>query len=395
VAAVDQTVLSVFSGLGGLDLGLEAAGFRSVGCIEVDPTARRSLKANRDGSWPRLEPGDVEALSTTLRPTELGLEEGELALLAGAPPCQPYSNAALWSPGGWNGLSDPRARPLFAFLDLIDRLLPACVLMENVSGFASGRHAATPTITRALETINRRHSVSYTLQTRVLDMSQFGVPQRRRRAILVALRDGGEFAWPEATHADAPVRAWDALVGLDDPSPAPQPRGRWADLLPSIPEGENYLWHTDRGGGRPLFGYRTRYWSFLLKLAKAMPSWTVSAQPGPSSGPFHWDNRPLRTTELLCLQSFPQGWVVEGSRREQVLQVGNATPPLMAELLGRSTLWTLDGRSWSTPPKYAVPRSERVPPPEPVRPVPHAFLVHEGRYRAHPGVGLGPRPRDS
>ena len=64
-------------------------------------------------------------------------------------------------------------------------------------------------------------------------------------------------------------------------------RGKWVGLLPSIPEGKNYLWHTSRGGGLPLFGWRTRYWTFLLKLAKNRPSWTIQAQPGPAVGPFH------------------------------------------------------------------------------------------------------------
>src|SRR3546814_15139025 len=61
-------------------------------------------------------------------------------------------------------------------------------------------------------------------------------------------------------------------------------KGKWADLLPSIPEGQNYLWHTERGGGIPLFGWRRRYWNFLLKLAKNKPSWTIQAQPGPATG---------------------------------------------------------------------------------------------------------------
>jgi hypothetical protein len=86
------------------------------------------------------------------------------------------------------------------------------------------------------------------------------------------------------------------LARLIDRVPAPaddaqslKVGGKWGDLLRSIPEGENYLWHTDRGGGLPLFGWRTRYWSFLLKLAKRLPSWTIQAQPGSAIGPFHWD----------------------------------------------------------------------------------------------------------
>src|SRR4029078_5650811 len=86
---------------------------------------------------------------------------------------------------------------------------------------------------------------------------------------------------------------WDAIGHLsnrevDEPL---APAGKRAGLLPSSPEGNNYLWHTPRGGGKPLFGWRTRYWSFLLKLAKDKPSWTLQAQTGPATGPVHWPNR--------------------------------------------------------------------------------------------------------
>lgn len=330
-------MLSAFTGLGGLDLGLEAAGYRSVGCIEVNDTARRSLKANRP-EWPILDPGDVQVVAQTLRPRHLGLAPGELSLLSGAPPCQPYSKAAMWSLTAWNGLDDDRATPLHSFLNLADHFLPEAVLLENVPGFVKGRHSALSVIDHALNEINRRNGTSYKLHHEILQADHYGVPQRRQRAILIALRDGSAPPWPTPTHADPPCRAWDALHDLDDTSPAPRMTGKWADLLPSIPEGWNYLWHTNRGRGQPLFGYRTRYWSFLLKLAKAEPAWTVPAQPGPANGPFHWDNRPLRTSEMLRLQTFPAAWVVEGARRDQVVQVGNATPPLLGERSLSTTL---------------------------------------------------------
>jgi len=177
----DPTVLSAFSGVGGLDLGLEAAGFRSVGCIEIDATACRSLKANRSGQWQILGPSDIRAVAQTLRPADLGLEGGELTLLAGAPPCQPFSKAAMWAPGAWSGLADERAQPLFAFLDLIDYFLPRAILLENVDGFLRGKHSAAPLITRALEEINARHGTSYSLDGRTIDAADYGVPQHRRR----------------------------------------------------------------------------------------------------------------------------------------------------------------------------------------------------------------------
>src|SRR6185312_12245754 len=112
-----------------------------------------------------------------------------------------------------------------------------------------------------------------------------------------------------------------------------QLRGKWADLLPSIPPGMNYLWHTDRGGGEPLFGWRRRYWSFLLKLAPDQPSWTIQAQPGPATGPFHWDNRRLTGREMARLQTFPDDIQITGSLADAQRQIGNAVPSLLAEVL--------------------------------------------------------------
>lgn len=387
------TVLSVFTGLGGLDIGLEAAGFESVGCIEIDPIARQSLKANRAGVWPMLEHDDVLVAADKLTPRSLRLRSRELTLLVGAPPCQPYSKAAMWAERGWAGLKDDRATPLFSFLELVDTFLPAAVVMENVPGFARGKNSALPSVEAVLTAINKRRATRYDVQAHTLDAADYGVAQHRQRVIVTAFRDGARMRWPAPTTRDEPLRAWDALGSLETDEPAPAATGYWSELLASIPEGQNYQWHTRRGGGEPLFGYRTRYWSFLLKLAKKEPSWTIPAQPGPSVGPFHWENRPLRVAELLRLQSFPADWLVEGTRKERVLQVGNATPPLLAEVIGRAILTTLGLRAPTGQPKLAIARVQEVPPEEPIARVPHRYRSLIGTYADHPGTGLGPSPR--
>jgi len=386
------TVLSGFSGVGGLDLGLEAAGFKHVGCIELDEVARRSLKANRGDRWPLFDTADILEIARIIRPCDVGLRRRELTLLAGAPPCQPFSKAAQWSHTSRIGLRDDRTDSLAGFLDLVDTFLPEAMLLENVTAFAKGKIAALPAIESSLALINSRWRVNYRPEVRIVDAADFGVPQRRRRAIIVALRDGSRFSWPIATHFRFPIRSWDALADLKVTDP-PVASGKWADLLPSIPEGKNYLWHTTRGGGRPIFGYRTRYWSFLLKLAKDLPAWTLAAQPGPATGPFHWTSRPLTIQEMLRLQSMPAAWIVEGNYREQVRQVGNATPSLLAEVLGRGVLHSL-GRSKPTkPPLLSIPRRPNIPKPEQVAPVAPSYETLVGHHPEHPGVGLGPRAR--
>lgn len=380
------SVLSTFSGLGGLDLGLEAAGFDVVGCLETSEIARRSLASNRP-DWLLLEPHDVTQWERVLE----GIDADEVDLISGGPPCQPFSKAAQWSARSRTGLEDDRAKAVVGYLRLVEALLPRAILIENVPGFVSGRTNAVPFLQEALDELNNRTGASYRLETRVLKADAFGVPQARRRAILVAFRDGSGFRWPKPTTPDDPVTAWDAIGSVDSADP-PSASGKWADLLPCIPEGMNYQWLTADGGGAEVFGKRTKFWSFLLKLAKDRPSWTIPAAPGPATGPFHWENRPLSTEESLRLQSFPASWVVSGSFRAQQRQVGNATPPLLAEILGWALLGQLDGSP--TPDEYrlSVERRAEPPAPAPVAALPAKFEAMVGEHAPHPGTGLGPAP---
>ncbi len=391
MARRELTVLSVFSGCGGLDLGLERAGFRVIGCVEIDPVARETLATNRP-DWPLLLPGDVNKLAGRIEASDVGLRRGELSLLAAGPPCQPFSKAAQWSPNGRRGAGDERASCLSGLLRMVERFLPRVVLIENVPGFVQGRTSCLEQLRRELCAINRRSGVQYHLEWRLVDAADYGVPQHRTRAIAIAAREGTSPCWPYPTHETARVTAWDALRDLPPPEHIPEPTG-WLELLPTIPEGCNYIWHTRRGGGLSLFGYRTRYWSFLLKLAKQRPSWTLPAQPGPYTGPFHWDNRALTPTERLSLQSFPRSWYVAGSRRNVLRQIGNAAPPLLAEAIGRAIATQFFGLRYMSALRLSIPRASRLPPgPTPPARLPGKYTKIIGTYQDHAGTGRGPRP---
>ena len=166
--------------------------------------------------------------------------------------------------------------------------------------------------------------------------------------------------------------------------------GKWADLLPTIPEGQNYLWHTARGGGVPLFGWRRRFWSFLLKLSKSFPSWTIQAQPGPATGPFHWRNRKLSKAELARLQTFPEHLVFECRQSDAQKLIGNAVPSALAELLAREMKRQLLGSDTPSGALTLLPRRrEPIPDPEPLLGLPHKYRPLIGEHDAHPGTGKG------
>jgi DNA (cytosine-5)-methyltransferase 1 len=142
-------------------------------------------------------------------------------------------------------------------------------------------------------------------------------------------------------------------------------------------------------GGLPLFGWRRRYWSFLLKLAKNQPSWTIQAQPGPAIGPFHWRNRRLSMRELCRLQTFPDDVVVTGSRVAIQRQIGNAVPSLLGEVIARELRRQTFKLRVDRAPALAPPDRSPAPAPEPVAAVPRKFLALAGDHAAHPGTGLG------
>ena len=381
-------VLSVFSGAGGLDLGLEAAGFQTVGCIEFDPIARDTLRLNRP-SWRMIEPSDINALVSSFSVKDIGMRRGQLDCIAAGVPCQPYSKAAQWLSSGHAGIKDPRSSCLRSLMRLVDECLPSVLVIENVEGFVRGKGAALRSIQSSLGWINARRATKYRAQWTVLDACDYGVPQHRRRSIIIARRDGSSFRWPEKTHTAQPVRAWDAIGSLHPKDP-PRAQGHWAGLLRSIPEGGNYLHHTPRGKGEPVFGYRRRYWSFLLKLAKDRPSWTIPAQPAQNAGPFHWDNRRLSEKEMLRLQSFPTKWLIAGAEEDRVRQIGNATPPLLAEVIGRAVAEQVFGREYDRRPTLGLRRRRAIPAARRPAPVPKRYLRGRRDLEPHPGTGRGP-----
>lgn len=394
--------ISLYTGVGGLDFGFEAAGFETVAAVEMDPVACRTIRLNR--RWSVLE-GKIEDITSQAILKAGGLRVGGADVLIGGPPCQPFSKSSYWVHGDAGRLTDPRSDTLSSFLRVLRDTRPRSFLLENVPGLAyKDKNEGLVHILEGLDRVNRDAKTHYDPRVMVLNAADFGVPQQRQRLFIVGSRDGAPFTFPAPTHSDAanadllgqgrePYRtAWDALGDL------PQRlsdedlilSGRWAELLPSIPEGNNYLWHTNRGGGEQIFSWRSRYWSFLLKLKKTLPAWTIQAQPGPAIGPFHWANRKLSAAELCRLQTFPDGIHFDCSRLETQRLVGNAVPSLLTEILGRAIReQLLDDRPRNRALKLLPPVRTPVPLEEKPLPVLEKYRPLIGNHPDHPGEGRG------
>jgi DNA (cytosine-5)-methyltransferase 1 len=407
-------VISLYSGAGGLDYGFEAAGFETAVAVEMNHDCCVTLRMNRP-EWAVLQ-GDIHNFSSEHILEAGRLKKGAADVLIGGPPCQPFSKSGYWASGDAKRLKDSRASTLWQYMRVVEETLPKAFLLENVHGLSYANKAeGLELLLSEIRAINKRTGSHYEPTFQVMKAVEYGVPQQRERFILIASRDGTEFRFPKPTHRgpddeeqgtlltddrEPYITVWDALhdvVVSDEERELLAVAGKWADLLPSIPEGENYLFHTDRrisegGKGRPLFGWRRHFWCFLLKLAKNRPSWTVQAQPGPATGPFHWENRRLSTRELCRIQTFPDDVKIHGALGSVQKQVGNAVPSLLAEVLARSMCSQLVGPSASAGAPALMPkRQPSIPAPEKPRPVPKQYLPLQGQHAAHPGTGKGYR----
>lgn len=354
----EETAVSLFTGAGGLDIGCETAGFATRAAVEADEVARDTLLANRDEHFGDLEPdaifSDIVDLDFDALLAAAHLEAGEVGLLHGGPPCTPFSKSGYWLAYKRAG-EDPKASLLDHYVAALRHIQPKAFLMENVYGLAYSNQNR-PILERFLAGVSR---AGYAYDKKIILAADHGVPQLRQRFFVVGVRrdlldcapDLWRFPWPEETH-DGPherrterdeslpphVTSGEALRGLTAASNPAEPEevtdGTYGDALREVPPGENYLHLTaKRGHPNPQFEWRSRYWSFLLKLHPDRPSPTIQGQPGPWVGPFHWESRRLRVAELKRLMTFPDGFVVTGNRRQQQLQLGNAVPPLLGRRL--------------------------------------------------------------
>jgi DNA (cytosine-5)-methyltransferase 1 len=379
-------VVSLFSGAGGLDLAAERCAktssavtdpHRTPGPLRVavatdyDSPALATLSKNSPETTTLC--ADIRQTTTAELLEAGGLSVGDAALVIGGPPCTPFSKSGFWLEEKRTS-TDPNASLLDEYVRVVREARPEAFVLENVQGLTYRTHRAQ--FERLLTGLR---DLGYDPHWKVLLAADYGVPQLRRRVFVVGRRDGKRFVFPQSTHSgwserehavDATklpyVTTREVLSDLQPGEPEDEEvvEGEFAELAAEVPAGQNYLWHTPRYDGRNAFKWRSRYWTFLLRLDPDRPSTTLQAQPGPWVGPFHWENvrntrgdlraRRLRVPEMLRIMTFPDDFVIVGSRADAQRQLGNAVPVDLGKVIIRALLEQLGHLApSSTPATYA------------------------------------------
>lgn len=330
-------IVSIFSGVGGIDCGFRSAGFETVYANDNWQIACDSFAKN----YPKAEV--VCASIADIDFTEVKRKYGPIDGLVGGPPCPPFSKSRFYRTEKKRGIEDESGfLTVSNYFRALEELNPKFFFFENVAGFVFKPHAA------ALELVKRESErLGYKIVFRVVNAANYGVPQIRQRFICVGVKKNmPDFVFPEETHSEngddthSPwVTCRDVIGDIDYSLPEDKDKlagSKHKDLLPLIPPGDNYLFFTkERGYPTPIFKWRSRYWSFLLKLSPDKPSWTIQASFSNNMGPFHWKNRFLRIQEIQRIQTFPDDYYFLGKFTDQWRQIGNAVPPTLVNSVAK------------------------------------------------------------
>lgn len=317
--------IDLFSGAGGLTEGLRQAGFRVIGAVEIDSLACRTYRLNH----PRVKcwQDDIRAITGSTLLKTLGLKVGELDLLAACPPCQGFSR--MRTKNGNQRNRDARNDLIFDVLRIIRSVRPKSIMLENVPGLSKNN--------RFVEFQKALESLGYFVKWQILNVVDFGVPQSRRRLILIA-SNAFEPQFAPAAKSKRTVR--DAIGNLTPPSKS---RNRLHNYKASRSEKISQLIKKipRNGGSRMALGSRRQlachrrlrgFWDVYGRMSWNKPSPTITGGClNPSKGRFLHPtaNRPITLREAALLQSFPKSYrfILDEGRYAVAMLIGNALPP--------------------------------------------------------------------
>lgn len=329
-------IISLYSGCGGLDLGFKKAGFKTIVATDVWDKACNTLSHNKIA--------DV-VINEDIRKINFSEYYNQIDGVIGGPPCPPYSQSRHYLQNKKNGFEDEKAG--FAvpeYFRVIKEVNPKFFLFENVDGFMYKTHQDALNFL-----IDISDKLGYNITYQVVNSANYGIPQTRKRFICVGVKkELPKYSFPKETHInpeknDGSLSDWvtckEVLNDFDNitlEEKEQKPGSKHHHLLADIPPGSNYLFYTEKKGHpNPLFKWKSRYWTFLLKLSPDRPSWTIQASFSNNQGPFHWKNRFLRIEEIKRLQTIDDKYEILGQFKEKWRQIGNAVPSKLAYIFAR------------------------------------------------------------
>lgn len=341
--------IDLFAGAGGLTIGFEQAGFRTVAAVELDPYAAATLTARHPCT---------EVVRKNILDVDLSVYRGLADVVIGGPPCQPFSS------GGLRAAHEDERDMLPAYLAALDSIRPEAFVMENVPGLATGERR------NYLDRIvSEMSALGYEVDWQVLSAVDYGVPQKRRRLFVVGMH-GGKFVFPSPTHGGTTGRPYvtvrEALPKerVGEPNRSVVTYARKPDIRPSPFDGLMF-----NGGGRPIDldapahtilasagGNKTHFFD----TEGVVPSYHHHLMEGgePRVGVVPGTSR-LTVQESAILQTFPEDMVFHCPTSARYRQVGNAVPPRLACAVASALAEQLAERNSAPTESFASPVPSR------------------------------------
>ena len=343
------TAVSLFSGAGGFDLGIEAAGFTTLFATDIDLACCHTLQKNKQTSAELNRPflQNAEIVQSCVKElkaedilSSIKLDPGDVDLMIGGPPCQSFSII-----GRRNGRNDPNGELLDDYLRLLAGIQPNVFIFENVKGIKSidGGKLYNDLLGKLQQPVS---GLAYELSPFCLNSSDYGVPQNRERVFIIGSRHG---------HLISRIPA---VTGESSDSLQPFVKKRTvADALRNLSMGES-TYPPNHNGRLHSRRIAKRYANLrpgerdpntrINKLDLSKPSFTIVSGSARSGGKGHihpTEPREVTPRESARIQTFPDWWMFQGSRKADARrQIGNAVPPILAAAIANEIRYLLFGR---------------------------------------------------